>query len=124
MDVELRRRLRAALRERYPWVDDASWGPAAVESGECDECGIEARLVQGCGPGAARYLGRGCAERRGADAWCVGHANEAGAALRWLATLPDEADAVARLWWVATGEVTLDPDLVRPRAAQLGVGLG
>jgi hypothetical protein len=35
--------------------------------------------------------------------------------------LPAEADDVARLWWVATGEVRLDPALVSTAVARLGL---
>ena len=101
--------LRDALRRRYPWLLATDVGPAAVEAGECDRCGAEARLVAVCGPGAV-YLGRRCAIDLGEDAWCAGHAEDAIAALAWLERLPAESDTVARLWWVATGEVALDPD--------------
>lgn len=114
-----RQRLRAALRERYPWLGSVDVGPQAVEAGECDRCGAEARLVETCGPIAWQYLGRRCAAELADDAWCDGHAEQADSALRWLARLPDEADTVARLWWVATGEVTLDPALVTERVEAL-----
>jgi hypothetical protein len=112
--------LRAALLERYPWMSSTEMGPQAVEAGECDRCGHEARLVLTCGPSAALSLGRRCALAAGADAWCEGHQQEAEAALAWLAALPDEADDAARLYWVATGEVRLDPQL-RRRGGQLGL---
>lgn len=121
-------RLRRALLERYPWLADTELGPQAVEAGECDRCGAEARLVAPCGPapasvvaGAAERgerigpswaLGRRCAAALGDEAWCDGHRGDAEAALAWLARLPAEADDVARLWWVATGEVRVDPALV------------
>jgi hypothetical protein len=101
--------LRRALAARHPWVAHPELGPRAVEAGECDRCGGEARLVTTCGPGAALMLGRRCAAELGEEAWCAGHVDEARQALRWLAGLPPEADAVARLWWVATGEVRLAP---------------
>jgi hypothetical protein len=110
-----RSELRRALRSRYPWLDDDAFGPRAVDAGECDGCATEARLVTTCGPGTVA-LGRRCAAAAGADAWCDGHADEAAAALAWLARLPAEADAVARLWWVATGEVSLDPDILQALA--------
>lgn len=103
--------LRQVLRARYPWLAATDRGPQAVEAGECDRCGAEARLVATCGPIAWATLGRRCAADLGPDAWCPGHAEEAAATLAWLAALPDEADDVARLWWVATGEVRLDPAL-------------
>lgn len=100
------------LRRRYPWLAHRELGPGNVEAGECDGCGAEARLVMTCGPGAGVYLGRRCAAEAGTSGWCEGHVCEAQGALAWLAGLPPEADAVARLWWVATGEVRLDPQLV------------
>ena len=106
---------------RYPWLDDTEVGPRSVEAGECEACGREARLVMTCGPGPAVYLGRRCAAAHGAEAWCDGHAGEAVDALAWLARLPAEADAVARLWWVATGEVQLDPALVAGARQRLGL---
>jgi hypothetical protein len=99
--------LQRVLGERYPWVRDLEIGPRAVEAGECDACGLEPRLVQTCGPGPV-YLGRRCAAAAGTAAWCAGHEDEADAALRTLAALPAEADDVARMWWVATGEVAVD----------------
>jgi hypothetical protein len=109
--------LRKALHDRYPWLADTEHGPRAVEAGECDRCGAESRLVTTCGPGADLMLGRRCAAAAGVDAWCSGHEAEARLALRWLAALPPEADVVARLWWVATGEVRLDPEVLE-RAVQ------
>jgi hypothetical protein len=113
--------LRRTLLARYRWLESDHIGPQAVEAGECDACGAEPRLVAPCGPPPARMqtragpdwaLGRRCAARLGVEAWCAGHEEEAAAALRWLARLPAEADDVARLWWVATGEVRLDPALL------------
>lgn len=114
--------LRRALLARYPWLDDADHGPRSVEAGECDRCGAEARLVGPCGPPPADAvrvglgpdwgLGRRCAAELGVGGWCDGHEDEALAALRWLAALPPEADDVARLWWVATGEVRVDPAIL------------
>jgi hypothetical protein len=109
------------LRRRYPWLDSHVVGPRSVEAGECDACGKEARMVMTCGPGAARYLGRRCAQEQGEDAWCAGHLDEARQALRVLARLPGEADTVARLWWVASGEVRVDPAVVGAGCRQLGL---
>lgn len=104
--------LRQVLRHRYPWLAATDHGPQAVDAGECDRCGAEARMVATCGPTSEAALGRRCAAAVGADAWCEGHAEDAAATLAWLAALPEEADDVARLWWVATGEVRLDPALL------------
>jgi len=71
-------------------------------------------VVTTCGPTGWAALGRSCALAVGPDAWCDGHADEARSWLRALAALPAEADAVARLWWVATGEVRLGPSAVEP----------
>lgn len=104
--------LRAALRARHPWLGETELGPQAVEAGECDRCHAEVRLVATCGPVAWAHLGRACAAEIGPQAWCDGHAGEAARALAWLAALPAEADEAARLWWVSTGEVRLDPALL------------
>lgn len=114
-----RERLRAALLARHPWVADGEVGPRAVEAGDCDRCGREARLVTTCGPGPVA-LGRRCAAELGTEAWCEGHAEQAEAALAALSRLPAEADDVARLWWLATGELRLDPEqLTAARARAL-----
>lgn len=120
MDPTGRARLRAALVARYPWLTHDDLGPRAVQAGECDGCGAEARLVTTCGPAPALALGRRCARDRGAEAWCTGHADEAVEALAWLGELPAEADDVARLWWVATGEVRWDPE-ASARRERLGL---
>ena len=112
LDAAQRRSLRQALLARYPWIEGPDVGPQAVEAGECDRCGAEARLVTTCGPTSWAGLGRRCAAEVGTAAWCDGHADAARAWLLQLAALPPEADAVARLWWVASGEVRLDPDAV------------
>lgn len=114
LDAARRRELRATLLARHPWVDDVEVGPRAVEAGECDRCGAEARLVTTCGPTRWASLGRRCAAEVGDRAWCDGHADEGRRRLAHLDRLPPEADAVARLWWVATGEVRLDPAAVEP----------
>jgi hypothetical protein len=117
--------LRLALLAVHPWVAGTDVGPQAVSAGECDGCGQEARLVQPCGPPPPGVrspdwaLGRRCALAAGVDGWCGGHEDEADAVLRQLAALPAEADDVARLWWLATGEVRPDPTLVRAARALL-----
>jgi hypothetical protein len=114
LDADRRRALRAALIARYGWIDHDDVGPRAVEAGECDRCGREPRMVTTCGPTRWSGLGRACALDVGQPAWCDGHADQAAGWLAQLAALPDEADVVARLWWVATGEVRLDPAAVDP----------
>lgn len=117
--------LRDALRTHHPWLDRDDVGPRSVQAGECDRCGHEARMVETCGPSIHRYLGRRCAGRVGVEAWCEGHRDDAARALAWLGELPDEADDVARLWWVATGEVRLEPDLIArsPALAEVVAGV-
>jgi hypothetical protein len=104
--------LRVLLLGRHVWLASTDHGPQAVEAGECDRCGAEPRLTQTCGPSAYPYLGRRCALELGEDAWCEGHAADAQEALRWLSALDDDADDIARLWWLTTGEVRLDRNLV------------
>lgn len=125
--AEDRAALRRVLRAHYPFVTATEWGPAAVAAGECDRCGEEPRMVQPCGPPPDDLpapatpdwaLGRDCAAAVGPAGWCDGHTEEAEEALDWLARLPDDADDVARLWWIATGEVRPDP-LLLPRARAL-----
>lgn len=105
--------LRSTLREAHPWLDDSDLGPRTVDAGECDRCGGEARMIATCGPVAWAALGRRCAMRLGTQAWCDGHVREAETWLVRLAGLPTTADTVARLWWVATGEVRVDPAAMR-----------
>lgn len=93
--------LQRRLAEQHPWLADDRFGPRNVTAGDCDRCGAEARLVQTCGPGGGEY-GRSCARE---DDWCGGHAEEAAAALAWLGALPDDADDIAYLWWLSTGEL-------------------
>jgi hypothetical protein len=93
--------LRAALLRDHAWLGHDAYGPRNVVAGDCDRCHAEARLVETCGPGGGSY-GRRCATP---DDWCDGHADEAAAAIAWLATLPDDANEIAYLWWLGTGEV-------------------
>lgn len=122
LSVTGRAAVRRHLRASYPWIDDPDLGPRTVTAGECDLCGDEARLVQPCGPapevlGTEAHpdwaLGRRCAAQAGPGGWCDGHHDEAAQILERLAALPEEADQVTRLWWLATGEVRPDPALVR-----------
>ncbi len=96
-------------------------GPANVEAGECDRCAGEARLVLTCGPRVGLYLGRRCAVELGAEAWCAGHAAEAAAAADWVNRLPPEADTVARIWWVATGEVRIGEPVLAQQLGELAL---
>ncbi len=109
-DRSSRARLRARLQAEYPWLGSSTWGPAVVEAGECDRCGVEARMIPTCGPDAPAFLGRGCLEGFGPDAFCEGHQDQLRAALTYVGALPREADDVARLWWLSTGEVRLEPE--------------
>lgn len=118
LDAETRRRLRHAITARHRWVDDGDIGPRSVEAGDCDRCGLEARLVAVCGPVPWAAIGRRCARELGTRAWCDGHAGDVPALLDHLGALPAEADTVARLWWVATGELRLDAQLAAALAAQ------
>lgn len=97
--VPPKRELNAALLAAHPWLGDLRFGPRNVDAGECDRCGAEPRLVQPCGPG---QYGRRCLTE---DDWCEGHAGEAADAAAYLDALPDDADDVAWLWWLSTGEV-------------------
>lgn len=121
LDPQLRRRLRTVLVETAPWLANPDRGPSSVAAGECGRCDRRPRLVTTCGPGApeAELCGP-CAVEVGVDAWCDGHVDDAEALLAWIATLPDDWPALARLWWVATGEIGLDPALLGPgRPAEL-----
>ena len=106
--------LRAALLREHAWLAHEAFGPRNVVAGDCDRCAAEARLVQTCGPSGGSY-GRRCAVE---DDWCEGDAGEAAEALRWLAALPDDADEVAYLWWLSTGELRYPGT----PSARLGVG--
>jgi hypothetical protein len=106
--------LRERLLREHPWLSHDEYGPRNVVAGDCDRCGAEARLVETCGPDGGSY-GRRCA--RAAD-WCDGHQEEAVDALRWLNDLPGDADEIAYLWWLATGELRY-PGTDRPRYAPL-----
>lgn len=111
--------LRTALRDAYPWIDETEMGPRAVEAGECDRCGSAPRLLPTCGPASWVALCRTCATEVGDDAWCDGHDDDGRAMRAWADTLPEEWPAVVRLWWVATGEVRLDPALLDALRARL-----
>lgn len=106
-----RRALRRALGTAYPWVQEHDRGPRSVEAGECDRCGQRPRLLPTCGPVRWTAVCRDCAREVGDDAWCEGHAELGRELRRWAAELPPEWAAVCRAWWIATGEVRLDPSL-------------
>ena len=99
--VPPKEQLHAQLLQTQPWLNDDRFGPRNVNAGDCQRCGAEARMVQTCGPDGGEY-GRKCARE---EDWCDGHADEAADALDWLKALPDNADEVAYLWWLSTGEV-------------------
>lgn len=104
--------LRRALLEVAPWLDATEVGPRAVDAGPCDRCGNAPRLLPTCGPSVAGAVCRDCAEVLGEAGWCDGHIEDGREARAWARHLPDRwADAVT-LWWVATGEVRLDPTMV------------
>lgn len=133
LDAQQRAALRRILQGRFPFLSALDLGPRSVAAGECDRCGEEPRMVQPCGPppgdlvgpaGPDWALGRRCALAAGVEGWCAGHAEEAEAALAWLADLPDTADQVARLWWLATGEVRADGPLLRAARLALEGGPG
>lgn len=112
LDRDQRRRLRSLLATDHPWLDRTDVGPRAVDAGECDRCGRAPRVLPTCGPGGDERLCVDCGLAAGTDAWCTGHVDDADEALAWAATLPHDWAAVVRLWWVATGEVALDPALL------------
>lgn len=87
-------------------------GPQAVDAGPCDRCSDRPRLLPTCGPDGHPGLCAGCAATLGVDAWCDGHHDEGAEALAWAASLPGHVDLAVTLWWVATGEVGLDPSLL------------
>jgi hypothetical protein len=100
------------LLERYAWLPGDTLGPGAVEAGECDRCGEAPRVVPLCGPTSYRAVCAPCATAVGTRGWCDGHADDAAAAREWADRLPPEWATVVRLWWVATGEVRLDPAML------------
>lgn len=114
-----RRALGAVLSQAAPWLLETDVGPRAVDAGPCDRCGGPPRLLPTCGPDGLPGVCRDCAEVLGDDGWCDGHLEEGRAARRWAATLPQRWADLVVLWWVATGEVRIDPDRLRT-AVDLG----
>lgn len=115
--------MRAQLRELAPWLDATDVGPRAVDAGTCDRCDQRPRLLPTCGPAGWPALCRACAAEVGDDGWCDGHLDEGRAARAWADALPDRWADVVVAWWVATGEVRLDPDAAGERVrAALGDG--
>lgn len=112
LDRARRAELRDVLRATYAWVPGTELGPGAVEAGECDRCGERPRVVPLCGPTAYRAVCADCVAAVGERGWCDGHRHDGATAIAWAGTLPAEWAAVVRLWWIATGEVRLDPSLV------------
>jgi hypothetical protein len=123
LDANDRADLRGRLRVLAPWLDATDVGPRAVDAGNCDRCGEQPRLLPTCGPAGWAALCRRCADAVGDDGWCDGHLDEGRDARRWAAALPDRWADVVVAWWVATGELRLDPDAAAPRIlAALGDG--
>lgn len=102
--------LRRALQDAAPWLEATDVGPRAVDAGPCDRCHDQPRLLPTCGPDAPGAVCRSCAQRLGDAGWCDGHRDDGRAARRWAARLPERWADVVVLWWVATGELGLDPD--------------
>lgn len=92
-----------------PWLTHAEAGPTTVDAGDCDRCGLAPRLLPTCGPSAWTALCRDCGLEVGTDGWCDGHRDAAAALLAWAGDLPGWWGDACVLWWVATGEVGLDP---------------
>ncbi len=111
MDVD-RAALRRALLATAPWLGATEVGPQAVDAGACDRCGDAPRLLPTCGPDGPGAVCRACADDLGDDGWCEGHRREGRTARAWAADLPDRWAQTVTLWWVATGEVRLDPSSV------------
>ena len=119
-----RARLRRTLRAAYPWVTDTETGPRAVEAGECDRCARRPRCVPTCGPVAWTALCADCAVAVGEDGWCAGHHDQGLAHRDWARSLPPEWATVVRLWWVATGEVRVDPAWVATARDEVVTSVG
>jgi hypothetical protein len=115
LNADDRATLRGRLRVAAPWLDAIDVGPRAVDAGNCDRCDERPRLLPTCGPAGWAALCRPCAAEVGDDGWCDGHLDEGRAARAWAAALPDRWADVVVAWWVATGEVRLDPDDAVPR---------
>lgn len=119
--AQWRAELRHALVTIAPWIDDERFGPRNVDAGSCTRCADHPRLLATCGPATAEALCRACAEQLGDDAWCDGHRGEGRQARRWAAQLGDDWPSVVILWWVATGELRVDPDELDRHARCIGV---
>lgn len=103
--AELRRTLLAA----NPWLEADDVGPRSVDAGVCDRCASAPRLIETCGPSAFTAVCRPCLVELGDEAWCDGHRAHGAAVREWESRLPRWWGEVTVLWWVATGELTLDP---------------
>lgn len=101
--------LLRALLDAAPWLAATEVGPQAVDAGNCDRCGTAPRLLPTCGPAGADAVCRRCAEELGDDGWCDGHVDDGRAARDWARRLPDRWAEAVSLWWVATGELRVDP---------------
>ncbi|MEX2504301.1 MAG: hypothetical protein WD378_05590 [Egicoccus sp.] len=100
-----------------PWLAATEVGPAAVEAGDCDRCGLAPRLLPLCGPVAWEAVCRDCGLALGGDGWCAGHEADGDQARVWAAALPDDWPPTVLLWWLATGELRAIDLLPRQRAA-------
>lgn len=104
--------LRGVLEKLAPWTVDPSFGPAAVDAGECDRCGLQPRLVQTCGAQPWARVCRDCLLELGTDLFCAGHRDDGREYLARARALPDDWATITRLAWISTGEVHADPDWV------------
>lgn len=104
-----RRDLLAALVAAQGWLDDAEFGPTSVDAGSCDRCARAPRLVAPCGPVPWRGVCRDCLLQVGPAAFCPGHEAFAVDVTARARALPPTWATLARLTWVARGEMDADP---------------
>lgn len=111
--------LRAALRVLAPWTTASDTGPAAVDAGECDRCGLQPRWIATCGAQPWAQICPDCVMALDTTAFCDGHHDDAVAHLEAACRLPDDWATITRLAWVATGEATPDDGWIRLVAHQV-----
>ena len=109
-----RRALRRAILTAAPWIADDERGPQAVAAGRCDRCGEHPRLLPTCGASGFEALCRDCGLELGDEAWCEGHRDDGDRARSWAMALPEDWAAAVVLFWVATGELRLDDQVLPP----------